>query len=45
MIDSDGPDGKPMSMFESGAMLLYLASKTGNSCRRTSATAGPRCNG
>ena len=29
MIDSDGPDGKPMSMFESGAMLLYLASKTG----------------
>jgi GST-like protein len=29
MVDSDGPDGKPMSMFESGAMLLYLASKTG----------------
>jgi GST-like protein len=29
MIDSEGPDGKPMSMFESGAMLLYLASKTG----------------
>jgi GSH-dependent disulfide-bond oxidoreductase len=29
MIDSDGPDGKPMSMFESGAMLVYLASKTG----------------
>ena len=29
MIDTDGPDGKPMSMFESGAMLLYLASKTG----------------
>ena len=29
MVDSDGPDGKPMSMFESGAMLLYLASKSG----------------
>ena len=29
MIDSDGPDGKPISMFESGAMLIYLASKTG----------------
>jgi len=29
MIDSDGPDGKPISLFESGAMLLYFASKTG----------------
>jgi GST-like protein len=29
IVDSDGPDGKPMSMFESGAILVYLAGKTG----------------
>ena len=29
MVDSDGPGGKPISLFESGAMLIYLASKTG----------------
>lgn len=29
IIDSDGPDGKPITMFESGAILIYLAGKTG----------------
>jgi GSH-dependent disulfide-bond oxidoreductase len=29
IVDSDGPDAAPISLFESGAILMYLASKTG----------------
>ncbi|MFZ6657901.1 glutathione binding-like protein [Undibacterium sp. TJN19] len=35
IVDADGPDGKPIALFESGAILLYLAGKTGQLLGKT----------
>jgi GST-like protein len=35
LVDPNGPDGKPIALFESGAILLYLAAKTGKLMPKT----------
>jgi GST-like protein len=45
IVDPEGPSGKPVSVFESGAILLYLGRSPASSCRATSRRAFRYWNG
>jgi GST-like protein len=45
IVDQDGPGGKPLTIAQSGAIVLYLAEKSGKLLRRTRCAGRRRCIG